>query len=259
MTLPQMPPTTTDNHATTTTTSPTTTPGTSVEHKGLAALKAMSTTAGVGLGEYRAVNPFAVTAAVLGIAGLGAAIHPLLLLLSVLAIGFGAIALWQIRASNGTQAGWLPAILGIAAGVGLLLVFGWDIAATYQQDRKYRAEVKEQAEAFGEALVAGDFASAYQMTGEEYRERVSLESFSNALGLYPRVTRDDELIFGNFTGVSTSDLTQITRDSATGQPFATAELIVTFERAEPARYQVGFTRLGEEWFIFNFGDWNLAG
>src|SRR5688572_4627060 len=84
---------------------------------GLARLRKMSTTAGVGLGEYRAVNGLAVASLVLGVASWMSWLHPLLFLLPVLALVLGVIAMVQIRGSEGTQSGIVLAGLGILLGL----------------------------------------------------------------------------------------------------------------------------------------------
>src|SRR4051812_11954856 len=82
----------------------------------LSHLHKMSTTAGLGSGEYVAVNGMAVVAIILGLAS-SLSLLDTAFLVSVppLTIVLAILALWQISDSNGTQTG-----RGLAIG-GLLL------------------------------------------------------------------------------------------------------------------------------------------
>src|SRR5688572_29594402 len=71
----------------------------------LAHLHKMSTTAGLGSGEYVAVNGAAVFALLLGLASMLALLEEVLLVIPLTAVIVGIIAWRQINQSNGTQTG----------------------------------------------------------------------------------------------------------------------------------------------------------
>ena len=67
----------------------------------LASLHKMSTTAGITSQEYVAINIPSIIALIVGLAGVVAALTPVLLLVPVAGVVVGMVALSQIRASNG--------------------------------------------------------------------------------------------------------------------------------------------------------------
>src|SRR5687768_5111201 len=73
----------------------------------------MSRTAGLGSGEYVAINNTSVIAFLMGVASVLALLNPFLLVFAVVAVVLGVMALIQIRSSNGTQTGRAFAIAGI--------------------------------------------------------------------------------------------------------------------------------------------------
>src|SRR5438105_4379840 len=84
----------------------------------IAHLHKMSTTAGLGSGDYVAVNPVAVFAALVGLASTLALADNVLLFIPLVGVVLAVLALWQIAHSNGTQTGrgiaWLGMILSLA-------------------------------------------------------------------------------------------------------------------------------------------------
>src|SRR6478736_4490875 len=87
----------------------------------LASLHKMSTTAGLGSGDYVAINPVAIFAIIMGVASALALFEEtILLLLPAAAIVGAIIALRQIGKSSGTQTGRGLAIAAIV----LALIFG---------------------------------------------------------------------------------------------------------------------------------------
>src|SRR3954451_9896103 len=76
-----------------------------VDDDPLAHLHKMSTTAGLGSGDYVAVNGTAVFALLVGVASALALMSEVLLILPLVAFVAGFMAWGQIRHSNGTQTG----------------------------------------------------------------------------------------------------------------------------------------------------------
>src|SRR3954447_25417468 len=86
--------------------------GTSGEADPLHNLYRMSRTAGLGSGDYVAINNTSILALILGLAGVLSMLYPLLLIVSAAAVVCGVFAFVQIRSSNGTQTGRGFALLG---------------------------------------------------------------------------------------------------------------------------------------------------
>ena len=112
----------------------------SEENDALSGLRKMSTTAGVGTGDYVAINTLAIASTLLG---LGSMIVPLLsdldlLQIIPLAAIITAVVAWrQIQRSNGTQSGKGLAAAGIVLA---LLIGGGTLAAKAVSAWKYAPE-----------------------------------------------------------------------------------------------------------------------
>ena len=242
---------------TTQTTPPSTTePAREARPAGIAGLSRMSTTAGVGLQEYRALSPLAVAAVVCGAAGWLAVLHPLLLLVPLAAVVLGGLAVAQIVRAAGTRGGLALAVVGLALGLGFL---GYILVTTTLRrggDAAYRAEIKQLAETFGSDLVAGDYRAAYDLTSDGFQGEFPFPVFRSTMAGLPQI-RDENgaQSYGDYTGARSNDLAEVTRDPATGRVGAEAMLIVGTSASEPIRQPVLLTRTPGGWRIVEFGVW----
>lgn len=122
----------------------------------------MSRTAGLGSGEYVAINNLSVVALLLGLASVLALLNPILLLFVAAAILCGVLALVQIRSSNGTQTGQVFA----SAGILLALVFGGTTGGKMVQQRMERQQnekkIAEAIKQLNDRIVNRQYAQAYQ-------------------------------------------------------------------------------------------------
>lgn len=238
---------------------PTPSPTTDAPQKsaqGLAGLARMSTTAGAGLQEYRAINPWGVTSIVAGLASWLALLTLLLLVVPVIAILCGAVALVQVRRSHGTQSGGGLAVAGIVLG----LVAGSYVTYSGIQDHRRQqasaAEIQQTVVHFGERLTASDHAGAYAMTDRRFQEAVPLATFRSVFDTFARKRLDDGRVVGiTPTGASTNGRAVVTTDPATGVVTAEALLILRFPDDVTARQEIGLVRRPEGWRISHFGDW----
>jgi hypothetical protein len=137
----------------------------------------MSTTAGMGSGEYVEINPVAITSVILaGLSLLGIAFMPFLLL-GMLGIASGLLALFKIRRSNGTQGGKLIAVVGIALS---LLISGgegtrqWVIHSRNQADGN---TIRGNVQQLGDYLAKRDYAKARSMFGRPFLDKIPQEAF----------------------------------------------------------------------------------
>src|SRR5207249_5999139 len=94
-------------------------PQTPADDEPLAHLHKMSTTAGLGSGDYVAVNGTAVFALMLGVASALALMTEVLLIIPLVCVIASVIAWGQIRHSNGTQTGKRLVIAALVLGLGL--------------------------------------------------------------------------------------------------------------------------------------------
>lgn len=144
----------------------------------------MSRTAGVGLGDYAAVNVRAVIGLLLGAASVLALIFadsylPLLIPLAALVVS--GIALVQIQRSNGTQTGKGVAIAGLLLG---LLLGGATLSkqiGVVRREKDASAQIAEVVKRFSDANVARDARSAYAQFASAFQQQVQPESFERTM------------------------------------------------------------------------------
>ncbi len=191
----------------------------------LAHLHKMSTTAGLGSGEYVAVNGAAVFALLLGLASMLALLEEVLLVIPLTAIVVGVIAWRQINQSNGTQTG-----KGLVA-IALLLALGFGGFVVAKETtrglrtRDDRAAIRRTITEFGEKIKANDMTGAYQMFSEGFRGAVTPELFNERLGY----VRESEL-FGKLKDTEWNGLADFQSDPATGQRFAFTKLKMNLDK-----------------------------
>ena len=224
--------------------------------QGIARLARMSTTAGVGLQEYKAINPWAVTSVITGVASWAASLSLLLLVLPLLAVVAGAVALIQIRRSHGTQSGTLIAILGLGLGAA---IGGWitfsEVQARIDQ-RRYNAEIEATVEEFGRLLSNEDYAAAYALTDPIFQRAVTADAFAATFRSFGRSTdAQGQPTVMPPTGADTNERTRSRVDPGTGEVLAEAMLILTYPNGSEVRQPVGLVLMPDGWRFYDFGDW----
>jgi len=190
----------------------------------LSHLHKMSTTAGLGSGDYVAVNGTAVFALLVGVASALALMSEVLLILPLVAIVAGFMAWGQIRHSNGTQTGKGLVIIAMVLALGFGgFVFGrWateDIRT--RGDRKAIASLIASLE---QKLKAGDDAGAYQLFGERFQQIIDLKKFTDRLAAL-------QGYYGKVTKVEWNGLAEFQTEDTTGDRFGFTTVNVNFERA----------------------------
>lgn len=157
----------------------------------------MSTTAGVGVQEYVAINPTAIAALLLGFASALVIFSTVMLIVPVAGLICAVIAIVQIRRSNQTQTGMLLAIggmlLSLALGGGR---FAYD-AITLTRHASDQRQIAALMHDFGDDLAAGRYQEAYQRFDDRFRQRVSFQTFQTAFDAYRKLPR-----YGAITSVS---------------------------------------------------------
>src|SRR5690349_508815 len=122
----------------------------------------MSRTAGLGSGDYVAINNTSILAFILGLAAVLSTLYPLLLLVSAAAVVCGTMAFVQIRSSNGTQSGRAFALLGILLGLGLGGYAGAKLAMAGVERHQDEAAIDGLVHRLSDLLVQTKYAEAYQ-------------------------------------------------------------------------------------------------
>ena len=209
----------------------------------------MSRTAGLGSGEYVAINNTAVAAFLMGLASVLALLSPYLLLFVIAAVILGAMALLQIGSSNGTQTGRAFATVGML----LALVFGGTtggkMALAAADRRKAEAEVAEVIRQLGERLASREHAQAYgTLFSEKFREGFSEAEFTNR---WESVERDA----GPVKSVEWGGRAEIEPARGNAPPRAAVRALFRFEKvAEPTPLAVALSQQEGEWVIESLGE-----
>lgn len=213
----------------------------------LARLHKMSTTAGLGSGEYVAVNGTAVFALLLGLASALVLLEDLLLIIPLVGLVAGVVAMRQIGQSNGTQTGKGLVALALV----LCLAFGgWVIFRKTTEGMRTRADrqaIASLVTQLGEHLVAGNNDAAYGMFTGNFQGRLNRQVFEERASLI----RENPTL-GKLKGTATNGLVDFQVDETTGARYATAVVEFRVEKSRPDMQVTEETTLrkeGDRWLI----------
>ncbi len=189
----------------------------------LARLHKMSTTAGISSQEYVAINIPSIVACLLGLVSVVALIEPVLLVLPLAAVVVGVVALVQIRNSNGTQTGRALAWSGIVLA---LLLGGTQFTLRAIEASASRADQRAAADLLarlGDRVIADDYAGAYGLFTERFRQRVPLETFTT---VWQGVERD----VAELRSIGWNGVPMQFEQEGTGATIGQAMAVFTFSR-----------------------------
>jgi len=210
----------------------------------LAHLHKMSTTAGLGSGDYVAVNGTAVFALILGLTSGLTLLDDLLLVIPLAGIVASIVALRQIAHSNGTQTGKGLVVLALV----LCLGFGG-----YAGSRKYierartaadRAAISKLITDFGTNIGAGNTNGAYQLFSSNFQSKISQQTFDERIKLFTQT-------LGKLNAAGWNGQAEFMSDEATGGQFAHVSVRFDFERATGPIYE------DETWFHKDGDTWKI--
>ncbi len=206
----------------------------------------MSTTAGLGSGEYVAINATAVTAFLFGLLSAVAVLGNLLLLVPVIGVVLAIMAIGQIRGSNGTQTGKWLAILGLILSLGIGgYVIGGEIMEI-SRSRANQAGIEAKIAELESAVKAGDWDGAYALFTERFHATVPLELFR---------TRWDSLqnseFYGSIAGIRWNGARMVVGRNDQDQALSAAAMgVFTFEKVDTqSRAEMYFRNDGGQWKI----------
>ncbi len=219
----------------------------------LSKLHKMSTTAGLGSGDYVAVNIVAVVAALLGVASILSKLSNALLVIPIIGLVCGVVAIIQIGRSNGTQTGRGLAVIGLLLSLG----FAWFVI--FQQISEYfRTQQDQQAIAsliseFGEKAKTKDYPSAYELFDGDFHDRVPLDKFKSRMGFFETPQALD--LYGGLSNVEWNGRLAFEQDARTGSLIAGGVALMNFsKKGEPFRQACYFRKVGTKWKIDSLPD-----
>jgi hypothetical protein len=209
----------------------------------LSHLHKMSTTAGLGSGEYVAVNGAAVFALLLGLASALTLLEEVLLVIPLTAIIVGVIAWRQINQSNGTQTGKGLLAIALLCALG----FGGFVVAKETtrgfRTREDREAINRTVIEFGDKVKAGDLTGAYHMFSERFHQAVDAERFNQQM----KLVRESE-IFGKVKDTQWNGLADFQSDPQTGNRYAITKLKMNFDKTTmPVEIDVTLRKEGARW------------
>ncbi len=140
-------------------------------------LHKMSTTAGLGSGDYVAINLTAVIAVLFGIASILAALGAILLIIPLIGVFLAVLALIQIRNSNGTQTGRGLALAGLvlSGSISTFLLASTAVDAVHR--RADYAQIGGLFQQFGNFVTTDQFDKAYEIFDTAFHNRVARNAF----------------------------------------------------------------------------------
>jgi hypothetical protein len=209
-------------------------------------LHKMSTTAGLGSGDYVAINGTSIAALLLGIVSALVLFGAWLLLLIPLAgIVCGVLALRQISDSNGTQTG-----KGLA-WIGLLwsLVFAGIFIGKESIETVRSISDSEQVDAVlkkFEGDIKGDkYDDAYQnLCDDHFKGRVPQAPFVNLWKIY-----NGRPMLGRITSIH-SKLLKFDNDPVTDERLGSGLVLIDFEKVKGEdRQGMVFRKVNDQWLI----------
>jgi hypothetical protein len=208
-------------------------------------LHKMSTTAGLGSGDYVAINGTAIASLLLGIASALVlfGLH-LLLLIPLAGVVCGILAFRQISDSNGTQTGRGLAVIGLLLSLGFGgFTIGKDVIETMRnrEDERQIDSVISQLQA---AVKADKFDEAYQLCDDHFKQRVPQELFVSRMK-----SANASPMLGHITGFQRK-LLKFDADPVTDDRLSDGLVLVSFEKiAGQDRYGMIFRKVSDKWWI----------
>jgi hypothetical protein len=217
----------------------------------LAKLHKMSTTAGLGVGDYVAINPMSVATLVVGLASAAAMLDPILLAVPVVAIVLGLAAITQIRKSSGTQGGLSLAIVGMIAAVGFTGLVGYREFTRRATEKIERQAVVALVDRFGETVLGGKAGDAWELFTPTFHEAFDRQQFILICG-----TLQHGPAIGSITSMKSNGFVKFdtySENNAKDQ-FAQTMMVVTFKSKQDGssfndRYDVVLRKVGDAWKI----------
>jgi hypothetical protein len=221
----------------------------------LAQLHRMSRTAGLGSTDYAAVNTAAVLATILGLASALSLITPVFLFVPVVGLVVSAVALKQVKQSNGTQTGLLLALLGLALCLGFAATTGGKALLRHQAGKADERTLTEVTQTFVKQLQDRNPKAAYDAFDDRFKETVNATQFENLI--------NNELLarLGAVKGVTPPVLYEFQDDPESDARLAVGIAQIHMERVpgnQPLKVEMRYRRSGGTWRIANIPEWMAA-
>jgi hypothetical protein len=210
-----------------------------------ARLHKMSTTAGLGMGDYVAINGAAVVALLLGAASATVLFNNMFFLVFPLAGVIAGIVSWmQISKSNGTQTGREVAAVGLLLSV----AFGGFYAASsiYASYRNHSDEeqIVSQVHKLGSLLSTQDYVDAYAMFDARFQKHVSRSEFESN---WRRVCSSP--VLGEVRNIDWNKLLNFDIDPVDNTRTSSGMMLMKLKPEAPLRIHMSFRYEDGNWLV----------
>lgn len=214
------------------------------DHSGdsLQKLHKMSRTAGLGSGDYAAVNGVAVAAVLFGVGSALVVFDRVFLLVPAIAIVLAVFAWYQIRHSAGTQTGKALCIGAILLALGFTAFLGSKQLLAYLEERRNVGEVAALAETLGKDLSAQNYDAAYDRFSGEFKGRVGKPEFISKFQQF-------ESYFGRIRGMRWNERIRFDVDNKTNDPLASTLALIDLANEKGTREEMHFRKTGGKWQV----------
>jgi hypothetical protein len=208
-------------------------------------LHKMSTTAGLGSGDYVAINGTAIAAILLGV---GSALvlfnNPIFLLIPLFGLIAAILAFKQISASNGTQTGREVAALGLLLSIGFGGFFGAKSVYLTYRDGTDQDQIVSNVRKLGDLVKANSYPEAYALLDDRFKKRLTLPEFENG---WRRMTSSP--LIGTVQSMDWNKLLSFDVDPVDGSRLGMGMMLLKARPNEPIRMNMVFRNEGNGWLI----------
>jgi hypothetical protein len=208
-------------------------------------LHKMSTTAGLGSGDYVAINGTAIAALLLGITSSLVLFGLMLLMLIPLAgIVCAVLAFRQISDSNGTQTGRGLAALGLLLSLGFGGVYVGKETVESVRNSGDETQITAIISQIESAVKAEKYEDIYALCGDQFKQRVPVKQFVDRWR-----AMNNSPVLGKITAIQ-SKLLKFETDPVTEERVSNGLVLFSFEKV-PGQDRQGmiFRKVGDKWVI----------
>ena len=208
-------------------------------------LHKMSITAGLGSGDYVAINGMAIASILLGIASAVVLFNnAIFLALPVLGAVAGIWAWVQISKSNGTQTGREIAAIGLLLSMGFGGFFGAKTIYGSYRNHTDEDQIVANVQKLGDLVKAGDYDDAYSLFDDRFKKQFPKPVFEST---WRRVLASP--IFGSLQSITWNHLLVFDVDPVDETPTASGMMLMKANPPEPYRLNMGFRNVEGAWLI----------
>jgi hypothetical protein len=218
---------------------------TSAEDDPFLHLHKMSTTAGVGSGDYVAINGTAIACILLGLGSAFVLFDSLIfLIIPLLGVITGAFAWKQISKSNGTQTGREIVVVGLLLALGFGGFFSVRKVYAAFQNQADEHQIVSQVNKLGELLRDGRYNDAYLLFDDDFKRKYPLEEFQNN---WKRFSANPYL--GSVRSIDWNQLLNFETNPVDNSQQATGMMLLYAKPSSPIRIHMSFRKVEDTWLV----------